>query len=83
MVNTRRSKFLKKKEGRSRVSLPQEEKEDVADDAGVLPRILVKEVEDGELRLDPKEEKRGLNPFGSDEEEEQAIIMDRKVGVRR
>ena len=57
------------------------EKEDVADDAGV-PRNLVKEVENGQLRLEPKEEKRGLNPFGSDEEEEQATIVDRKVGVR-
>ena len=61
----------------------KEEKEDVADDAGVLPRNLVKEEENGELRLDPKEEKRGLNPFGSDEEEEPAsTIIDRKVGVR-
>ena len=60
----------------------KEEKEDVADDAGV-PRNLVKDVEDNQLRLDPKEEKRGLNPFGSDEEEEPAsTIIDRKVGVR-
>ena len=35
MVNTRRTRFMKKKEGRSRVSLPQEDANEVGPDPTV------------------------------------------------